>query len=135
MRAHEMPPGWRVYLSHDLAVGYGSGRGGVGWVVEHEGALHSSHHHRRDALRTVRREAGMRVRVWTVSAEHAALGCHEERVRAQTERGALRAARVALAARWSLPGWTWRVRDDAGQLVASRRGDSVRGWCRSGVSS
>lgn len=89
---------------------------------------------RRAALRRVW-EVAAPVRRWTVSAEHPSLGCHEEPVSARTERGALRAARQVLAGRWSLAGWTWRVRDDRGELVASRRGDSVRGWCRPGGAS
>lgn len=84
---------------------------------------------RRAALRRVW-EVALPLRQWTASAEHDALGCHEEPVYARTERGALRAARQVLAGRWSLAGWTWRVRDDRGELVASRRGTSVRGWAR-----
>lgn len=89
---------------------------------------------RRAALRRVW-EVAAPVRRWTASAEHPLMGCHEETVSARTERGALRAARQALGVRWSLAGWTWRVRDDRGELVASRRGDSVRGWCRPGGGS
>lgn len=87
---------------------------------------------RSGALKALARLDAAPRRRWEACAEHPVCGCSSRDVWASTLRGALRAARAALAPRWTLEGWTWRVYDDAGQLVASRRATSARGWCRPG---
>ena len=108
---------------------------GAGWRIVRlaDGRVRAHlYRSRSGALKALARLDGAPRRRWEACAEHPVCGCVARDVWARTLRGALRAARAELAPHFTIDGWTWRLYDDAGRLVASRRATSVRGWCRPG---